>query len=75
MPGKFLFYNFSFIVYYHNFIFLLPAMRLLCLHGHGTNSQILEAQLEPLRSRLPGHWEFEFLDGEMDAPPPAGIVR
>lgn len=49
-------------------------MRLLCLHGHGTNSQILEAQLEPLRSRLPGHWEFEFLDGEMNAPPPAGIV-
>lgn len=73
-PGNFCFTYFNFVSIMILFPSSLPAMRLLCLHGHGTNSQILEAQLEPLRSRLPGHWEFEFLDGEMDAPPPTGIV-
>ncbi|OJD32105.1 ef-hand calcium-binding domain protein [Diplodia corticola] len=48
-------------------------MRFLCLHGHGTNSQILEAQLEPLRSRLPRDWEYEFLDGEKETIPATGI--
>ncbi|KAJ5715841.1 uncharacterized protein N7483_013022 [Penicillium malachiteum] len=48
-------------------------MRFLCLHGHGTNSRILETQLEPLRAHLPSDWEFEFLDGEMSASPPPGI--
>jgi hypothetical protein len=47
-------------------------MRFLCLHGHGTNSAILEAQLEPIRAHLPAHWEFEFLDGEMEVPPATG---
>ncbi|KAJ5788008.1 hypothetical protein N7457_002998 [Penicillium paradoxum] len=47
-------------------------MRFLCLHGHGTNSQILETQLEPLRAHLPTDWEFDFLDGEMAAEPATG---
>lgn len=47
-------------------------MRFLCLHGHGTNSQILKAQLDPLLARLPSDWEFEFLDGEMNAEPAPG---
>ena len=47
-------------------------MRFLCLHGHGTNSSILEAQLEPIRAYLPRNWEFEFLDGEMEAEPAPG---
>ncbi|CAG8026292.1 unnamed protein product [Penicillium salamii] len=48
-------------------------MRFLCLHGHGTNSQILESQLEPLRAHLPTDWEFDFLDGEMEAEPATGV--
>ena len=47
-------------------------MRFLCLHGHGTNSQILEAQLEPLRASLPSDWEFLFLDGEVETIPAPG---
>ena len=47
-------------------------MRFLCLHGHGTNSQILEAQLDPLRAYLPGDWEFDFLDGEVKCEPSPG---
>ncbi|GIJ97914.1 hypothetical protein Aspvir_000020 [Aspergillus viridinutans] len=48
-------------------------MRFLCLHGHGTNSSILEAQLEPIRAYLPRNWEFEFLDGEMETEPAPGV--
>ncbi|KAK0757889.1 hypothetical protein N5P37_009181 [Trichoderma harzianum] len=48
-------------------------MRILCLHGLGTNSKILESQLTTLRSRLPSEWEFEFLDGEVEAQPAPGV--
>ncbi|KAE8150833.1 hypothetical protein BDV25DRAFT_171872 [Aspergillus avenaceus] len=48
-------------------------MRLLCLHGHGTNSEILETQLAQLRGYLPADWEFDFLDGEMESKPATGI--
>lgn len=47
-------------------------MRFLCLHGHGTNSRILETQLELLRTELPHNWEFEFLDGDQEAVPAKG---
>lgn len=50
-------------------------MRILCLHGLGTNSQILESQITTLRSRLPSEWEFEFLDGEVEAQPAPGKRR
>lgn len=51
------------------------TMRILCLHGLGTNSKILESQLTTLRSRLPSDWEFEFLDGEVEAQPAPGKRR
>ncbi|KAJ5439247.1 uncharacterized protein N7458_010245 [Penicillium daleae] len=38
-------------------------MRFLCLHGRGTNSDILEAQLAPLRRRLAQH-TLEFFDAQ-----------
>ncbi|KAM0347522.1 hypothetical protein ACHAPZ_011287 [Fusarium culmorum] len=38
-------------------------MRLLCLHGRGTNSDILESQLAPLVSRLSEGYTLDFLDG------------
>ncbi|KAK3360959.1 serine hydrolase FSH [Lasiosphaeria ovina] len=44
-------------------------MRFLCLHGLGTNSQILESQLDPIRSRLPSSYKFEFLDGDEPTTP------
>lgn len=47
-------------------------MRILCLHGHGTNARILESQLERLRAKLPHDWIFDFLDGEHVAPPAPG---
>ncbi|OCK83580.1 hypothetical protein K432DRAFT_290762 [Lepidopterella palustris CBS 459.81] len=45
-------------------------MRILCLHGMGTNSEILATQTEMIRSLLPAHYEYVFIDGEKpyDAP-------
>ena len=48
-------------------------MKFLCLHGMGTNSQILESQFEAIRARLPPVWDFEFLDGENSTKPFADI--
>ncbi|KAK0611194.1 serine hydrolase FSH [Immersiella caudata] len=50
-------------------------MRFLCLHGMGTNPEILESQLDPLRSRLPHTWEFEFLEGEISTNPFPDIAQ
>jgi len=44
-------------------------MRFLCLHGLGTNADILESQFQPIRSMLPSSWEFEFLNGEEETKP------
>ncbi|KAJ5389915.1 uncharacterized protein N7496_000983 [Penicillium cataractarum] len=43
-------------------------MRFLCLHGRGTNSDILEAQLAPLRRRLAQH-TLEFFDAQSACAP------
>ncbi|KAL4862618.1 serine hydrolase FSH [Aspergillus spectabilis] len=51
-------------------------MRFLCLHGRGTNSNILESQLAALRSRLSAQHSFDFIDAECPchaAPGVAGI--
>ncbi|KAL8942171.1 MAG: hypothetical protein Q9216_001818 [Gyalolechia sp. 2 TL-2023] len=47
-------------------------MRFLCLHGMGTNPEILEAQIGPLRSRLSGSHEFVYLAGEVECDPAPG---
>ncbi|KAM7200714.1 Serine hydrolase FSH [Naviculisporaceae sp. PSN 640] len=44
-------------------------MRILCLHGLGTNAEIMESQIHPIRSKLPADWDFVFLDGEQEAKP------
>ena len=41
-------------------------MRFLCLHGMGTNPQIMEAQIGPICARLPGLHEFTYLAGEIE---------
>ncbi|RHZ57056.1 hypothetical protein CDV55_103243 [Aspergillus turcosus] len=43
-------------------------MRFLCLHGMGTNSQILQIQLAGIINQLPQH-EFFFVDGLEPCPP------
>ncbi len=45
---------------------LSSRMRFLCLHGLGTNPQILEAQIGLLRAQLPGTHEFVYLAGEVE---------
>ncbi|KAJ5155837.1 EF-hand calcium-binding domain protein [Penicillium capsulatum] len=49
-------------------------MRFLCLHGKGTNSDIFEAQLAWLRSRVSPSHTFDFIDAEFDCPPSPGVV-
>ncbi|KAJ5272906.1 EF-hand calcium-binding domain protein [Penicillium angulare] len=48
-------------------------MRFLCLHGKGTNSDIFEAQLASLRSRISRDHTFDFVDAEADCPPAPGV--
>lgn len=51
-------------------------MRLLCLHGAGTNSDIFKIQLGPLIHHLlkeDSTYSFEFVDAEVDCPPAEGI--
>lgn len=50
-------------------------MRILCLHGYGTNGNILSTQLAPIRSQLPEAWEFIFLDGEEVTLPAPGMSQ
>ena len=40
-------------------------MKFLCLHGMGTNSNILEAQIAGICARLEGH-DFVFVDGQVE---------
>ncbi|KAL2784040.1 serine hydrolase FSH [Aspergillus keveii] len=51
-------------------------MRFLCLHGLGTNSDVLKAQTASLRYRLgqDAH-EFDFVDGSILWPPARGIAE
>ncbi|KAI0798929.1 serine hydrolase FSH [Xylaria sp. FL0064] len=50
----------------HNF-------KVLCLHGIGTNSDILEAQTAPLRYALGPAYSFTFVDGAHPWPAAPGI--
>ncbi|KAL7935482.1 DUF341 domain-containing protein [Trichoderma chlorosporum] len=50
-------------------------MKILCLHGGGTSSQIFEIQTAAIRRELSmdSSFVFEFLEGNIAWPPPAGI--
>jgi len=39
------------------------AIRVLCLHGHGSNSKVLEAQTAALRHELDEDYEWVFVNG------------
>ncbi|KAK4118271.1 hypothetical protein N657DRAFT_651448 [Parathielavia appendiculata] len=49
-------------------------MRFLCLHGMGTNSEIYEAQLAPIRGHLGAEHEFVFVDGAIECEPAHGVA-
>lgn len=40
-------------------------MKILCLHGYGTNGDILRHQLQPTMNALGGDHELVFLEGEV----------
>lgn len=40
-------------------------MKLLCLHGYGTNGEVLRAQLQPILQALGGEQELVMLEGEV----------
>jgi len=48
-------------------------MRFLCLHGQGTNSEIMRLQTRILCKLLPPSFEYEFIDGEEESDPAKGI--
>jgi predicted esterase len=47
-------------------------MRLLCLHGVGSNAAVLEAQLAVILKEFSEH-EFHFLQGEIEVDPDNGL--
>ncbi|KAJ5522623.1 hypothetical protein N7513_013196 [Penicillium frequentans] len=50
-------------------------MRIICLHGNGTNSAIMKLQTAPLIHELEEDHEFEFVEGTLQAPMAEGTVR
>lgn len=40
-------------------------MRILCLHGYGTNPEVLKYQISGLRKAADLSWEFYYLPGEV----------
>ncbi|KAF2667283.1 hypothetical protein BT63DRAFT_289093 [Microthyrium microscopicum] len=47
--------------------------RILCLHGLGTNAEILKSQIAPVVSVLPQHFEWFFPDAEIECDPAPGV--
>ncbi|KJZ79059.1 hypothetical protein HIM_01832 [Hirsutella minnesotensis 3608] len=48
-------------------------MRILCLHGTALNGKVFENMTAKLRSALPQHYSYEWLDGQHDVEPPTMI--
>ncbi|RDH22482.1 hypothetical protein M747DRAFT_368651 [Aspergillus niger ATCC 13496] len=48
-------------------------MRIICLHGNGTNSAVMKLQTAPLIHELEDDHEFEFVEGTLQAPMAEGI--
>ncbi|KAH8692260.1 serine hydrolase FSH [Talaromyces proteolyticus] len=44
-------------------------LRILCIHGGGSSSEIFESQTTALRSLLPNSWEWVFHDAELECAP------
>lgn len=50
------------------------TIRVLCLHGMGTDSTILKAQLRPVLELLPSYYTFTFPDGPVLCDPSPGVA-
>ncbi|KAH7417569.1 serine hydrolase FSH [Cadophora sp. MPI-SDFR-AT-0126] len=50
-------------------------MRFLCLHGQGTNSDIMKLQTRALRNLLPVSYEYDFIDGEEHSESPEELAQ
>ncbi|RYP52697.1 hypothetical protein DL768_002204 [Monosporascus sp. mg162] len=48
-------------------------MKFLCLHGMGTNADVYEAQLAPIRAQMDPSHEFIFVDGLTECSPSDGV--
>ncbi|KAJ5757118.1 uncharacterized protein N7511_007300 [Penicillium nucicola] len=48
-------------------------MKVLCLHGYGTNPEVMQYQLSGLKKQADVSWEFHYLSGEVTCPPAPGI--
>ena len=48
-------------------------MRILCLHGHGTSSEIFETQLAAIREALDDSDEYVYIDGPVESDRVRGI--
>ena len=42
-------------------------MRVLCLHGHGTSSDIFETQMSAIRELLDESTEYIYIDGPVES--------
>ncbi|PSN72075.1 hypothetical protein BS50DRAFT_583665 [Corynespora cassiicola Philippines] len=49
--------------------------RVLCLHGIGTNSKVLEAQTAALRYQLGPEYRYDFVDGDHAWPAAPGVAE
>ncbi|KAI0181682.1 serine hydrolase FSH [Hypoxylon sp. FL1284] len=43
-------------------------MKIMCLHGNGTNSSVLDLQIAPLKHELEDDHEYEFVEAALNAP-------
>ncbi|KAL8810421.1 MAG: hypothetical protein Q9200_002589 [Gallowayella weberi] len=48
-------------------------VKILMVHGFGTNAAIFEAQTAPLRALLPAHWDYHFVQAPLECGPAPGI--
>lgn len=53
----------------------VAPIRVLCLHGKGTNSAIFSTMMRPLMRKLGNRVEFHFLDGKVACTPYHGIQQ
>ncbi|KAN0063261.1 hypothetical protein ACQY0O_004425 [Thecaphora frezii] len=52
-----------------------PKLRVLCLHGKGTNSNVMNTTMRPLIRNLGSSVEFHFLNGRVPCAPYHGIQQ
>ncbi|KAJ5732302.1 hypothetical protein N7493_003783 [Penicillium malachiteum] len=50
-------------------------MKILCLHGFGTNAQIMKQQMSTLFKYCDPKWKFVFLEAKLECPPAHGAAK